>query len=61
MFHWSASGIQATQGNVATLRPVPSAGARHPFELYVAVKDVEGLESGIYHYVPAKHIEEKKR
>jgi len=57
---WSAGGIQATQGNVATFRPVPSGGARHPFELYVAVKDVEGLESGIYHYVPAKHIGEKK-
>ena len=59
---WSAQGIQATrgEGGVATFRPAPSGGARHPFELYFAVKNVEGLEPGLYHYVPAKHIGEKK-
>jgi len=59
---WSAQGIQATrgEGNVATFRPAPSGGARHPFELYIAVKNVEGLEPGFYHYVPAKNIGEKK-
>jgi len=59
---WSAQGIQATrgEGGVATFRPVASGGARHPFELYIVVKNVEGLEPGLYHYVPAKHIGEKK-
>ena len=59
---WSSQGIQAIrgEGGVATFRPVPSGGARHPFELYIAVKNVKGLEPGFYHYVPTKHISEKK-
>jgi len=59
---WSAQGIQKTrgEGKISTFRPAPSGGARHPFELYIAVKNVEGLETGFYHYVPAKHIGEKK-
>ena len=58
---WSAQGIQSIIGkNYATLRPVPSGGARHPFEIYVAVRDVEGLAAGLYHYLPALHIGEKR-
>lgn len=56
---WSAGAIQKTRGP-GTFRPVPSGGARHPFELFVVVRDVEGLESGIYRYDPTKHIGEKK-
>jgi len=58
----SAQGIQEYRGNneTATLRPVPSGGARHPFETYVAVKNVEGLESGIYYYAPVANVGEKK-
>ena len=36
-------------------RYVPSAGSRHPFETYLAVQQVEGLEPGIYHYLPEQH------
>ena len=58
---WSANGIQSFRGDmVSTFRPAPSGGARHPFEFYVAVKNVEGLEPGFYHYVPTKNIGEKK-
>ena len=58
---WSVQGVQDIRGdNYATLRPVPSAGARHPFELYVAVRAVEGLEPGIYHYLPLAHVGEKR-
>lgn len=59
---WSSQGIQAMRGKggIATFRPVPSGGARHPFELYIAVKNVEGLKPGFYHYVPTEHIEERK-
>ena len=58
---WSVQGVQGIRGaNYATLRPVPSGGARHPFELYFAVRAVDGLKKGIYHYVPLKHIGEKK-
>lgn len=40
---------------MATLRTVPSGGARHPFETYLAVFNVEGLASGIYHYLGLSH------
>lgn len=50
----------ATQGvHEATARgsrrPSPSAGARHPFETYIAVFNVEGLQEGIYLYRPYDH------
>ncbi|MCH5138634.1 SagB/ThcOx family dehydrogenase, partial [Clostridiaceae bacterium UIB06] len=39
----------------ATLRTVPSAGARHSFETYLAVFNVQGLRKGIYRYLPLEH------
>ena len=59
---YTAQGIQSYRGedDVATLRPVPSGGARHPFETYIAVRNVEGLEAGLYYYAPAANIGEKK-
>lgn len=55
--------LQMTQGlrgfsqtHKLTRRYVPSAGSRHPFETYLTVQRVEGLEPGIYHYLPEQHI-----
>jgi SagB-type dehydrogenase family enzyme len=50
---WSTQGVWKTfrNGTVA-MRTVPSAGARHPFETYLVVRLVEGLERGIYRYLP---------
>jgi SagB-type dehydrogenase family enzyme len=50
----------ATQGveremNRGSMRPTPSAGARHPFETYVAVFDVAGLDAALYRYLPYGH------
>ena len=58
---WSINGIQCYRGagNHASFRPAPSGGARHPFEIYAAVKRVEGLAPGLYHYLPALHAGEK--
>jgi SagB-type dehydrogenase family enzyme len=53
---WTTQGVKGIRGSsYATLRPVPSAGARHPFETYLAVRHVGGLEQGIYHYLPIEH------
>lgn len=58
---WAAQGIRTIRGrnNFATFRPVPSAGARHAFETYIDVINVEGLEPGIYHYVAGSHSLQK--
>jgi len=37
------------------LRTVPCGGARHQFETYLLVRNVEGLENGAYHYLPMEH------
>lgn len=38
-----------------TLRTVPSGGARHPFETYLLINRVSGLELGLYRYLPLEH------
>jgi SagB-type dehydrogenase family enzyme len=34
---------------------VPSAGGRHAFETYLCLCRVEGIEKGIYRYLPIEH------
>ena len=55
---WSAQGIQFLRAH-SSLRPTPSGGARHPFETYIYVNNVVGLEPGVYHYAPQEDIEKK--
>lgn len=53
---WACQGIKSIRGkSYATLRTVPSGGARHPFETYLMVRKVEGLKPGAYHYLPMEH------
>ncbi|MCL2169790.1 MAG: SagB/ThcOx family dehydrogenase [Defluviitaleaceae bacterium] len=58
---WTAFGIKEIKGKTgeATTRPAPSGGARHAFELYAAVQNVEGLKAGIYRHVPTANVGEK--
>ena len=52
---WATQGIRKQLDNGSALRTVPSAGARHAFETYLAVMNVEGVSSGIYRYLPVEH------
>ncbi|MFC2078870.1 SagB/ThcOx family dehydrogenase [Candidatus Bipolaricaulota bacterium] len=53
---WYASkGLEDAARTVSTVRVVPSAGARNPFETYVLVYRVEGLSPGLYRYLPIEH------
>lgn len=47
---FAAMGVQK-ELRKASLRPYPSAGARHAFELYVAVFRVGNLDPGLYRYM----------
>jgi len=52
---WAAQGITQADGG---FRTAPSAGALYPLEVYVVAKKdgVEGLDEGVYHYVPKGHV-----
>lgn len=53
---WSIQGVKKiVKTGYATLRTVPSAGARHSFETYVAIYNVEGIKKGLYRYLPLDH------
>lgn len=49
---WSTQGCRGAIAPGTALRTVPSAGCRHPFETYLAVSNVDGLQPGIYRYLP---------
>ncbi len=53
---WATQGVKSIRGdNYATLRTVPCGGARHEFETYLLLSNVEGLAAGRYHYLPLEH------
>lgn len=53
---WATQGVQrVVRDGVASLRTVPSAGARHPFETYLIVNRVTDLEPGLYRYLSLDH------
>ena len=53
---WSSQGIT---DSAAGHRTAPSAGALYPLEIYLVVRKVEGLDAGVYHYLPNGHKLEK--
>lgn len=52
---WATQGIRDPGRKQPMLRTVPSAGARHALETYVAVLRVNGMDSGLYRYLPSAH------
>jgi SagB-type dehydrogenase family enzyme len=51
---WATQGVRLVEGGI-TYRNVPSAGCRHSMETYIAVFNVDGLEKGVYRYIPLSH------
>lgn len=49
---WATQGVRRVLSPAVALRTVPSAGARHSFETYLAVSRVETLPAGLYRYLP---------
>ncbi len=52
MLLYATQGVRKVLGPECALRVVPSAGARHAFESYVAVSRVDTLPPGLYRYLP---------
>ena len=48
---WTTQGLKENE----SLRNVPSAGARHPFETYLHIKKVKNIKEGLYRYLPIEH------
>jgi len=47
--------------DIVSLRPSPSGGARHAFEIYPFIRECENCEPGVYRYCPKEHVLEKIR
>ncbi len=53
---WLTQGVKSIdEKRHVTWRTVPSAGCRHPFETYLSINRVEGLEPGLYRYLALEH------
>jgi len=52
---WCTQGVKQVLGDKATLRNVPSAGARHAFETYLLINKVEGIKPGLYRFLALEH------
>ncbi|SET12553.1 SagB/ThcOx family dehydrogenase [Anaerobranca gottschalkii] len=51
---WNTQGV-ISKNEKATLRTVPSAGARHPFHTYLLINNVENIKGGLYRYNAISH------
>jgi SagB-type dehydrogenase family enzyme len=53
---WSTQGVKLVpKSGRGVFRTVPSSGAKSPFETYLVINRVEGLEPGLYRYISFSH------
>jgi SagB-type dehydrogenase family enzyme len=52
---WATQGVREQSGEGHVRRIVPSAGNRHALETYLCILSVEGLDRGLYRYLPLEH------
>ncbi len=52
---WATQGIRKQIDDGHAFRTVPSAGARHALETYLAILRIESLAPGFYRYLPLEH------
>ncbi len=53
---WLTQGVKKEdEKRHVVWRTVPSAGCRHPFETYLSINRVEGLQPGVYRFVATQH------
>jgi SagB-type dehydrogenase family enzyme len=61
---WATQGVRdkVTEGGITyVMRNVPSGGNRHPMETYLSIHRVDGIQPGLYRYLPLDHqlVQEK--
>ena len=52
---WCTQGFKKTVAETVEIRNTPSSGSRNPLETYFVAGEVEGLETGLYRYLPKSH------
>ncbi|MDD5023557.1 MAG: SagB/ThcOx family dehydrogenase [Methanoregula sp.] len=52
---WCTQGLRKSESDQIHIRNTPSSGLRYPLETYFVAGEVEGLETGLYRYLPRSH------
>jgi SagB-type dehydrogenase family enzyme len=52
---WCTQGFRKIVVETIQLRNVPSSGSRYPLETWFVANEVEGLETGLYRFLPGSH------
>lgn len=52
---WCTQGLRGDITSGHAYRNVPSAGCRHALETYLAIFSVDGIDPGMYRYLPLSH------